>query len=378
VIAQLKTAAKKILEALHITFRAPVKGVYRKNAGDFFEDLEKSRIEYVILRWYDLLPLVEPGEDFDILVANSDCKKLTNKLKIGDVKNKDFIKCDVYPVNNTKGFLAYYPPFLAERCLEHRVKDKSGVWILEPFTYFCALTYHVVFHKGYSSGLDSKYRNSVIEKPEHDYYTILINLAKSSNIEIEDFSIEGLETFLKNHDWTPPMDIYFRRSQKNEWIKDRLTEIIPSTWYRRRGLVCFVLRELGDNNTWNSRIDNLLVAADARIINRIKLTQEQRRYFAQHTRGGDWGKGPTKKPGGLPSTIIVARKDMNGTDSLPHGVVEYQWVKDIKDTIREDYNKSVPYNQNSNIIHSTDNGIEASYYISVLEKVIGDNYEELL
>ena len=377
-IAQIKDAVKKVLKVLHIHISAPVKGVYRKDAADFFSDLDRSGIDYVILRWYDKLPLTEPGEDFDILVSNGDCRILSKKLKVGSVENRDFIKCDVYPVNNSKGFLAYYPPFLAERCLQNRIKDSNSIWILEPFTYFCALAYHAVFHKGYQSGLASRYGKHETGALEHDYPSILKNLADKAGISIADYSLEGLESFLRDNDWAPPLDIYFRRSQKNPWIYDRLSDIVPSEWYERRGTACFVIRELGDNEKWNKITENLLSDAGASIVCKVRLSDEEKKYFSRYTRGGDWGKGPCKAPAGLPSTVVIAKKEMEGRDSLPHGVVEYDWVKEIKETIRKEYNKSVFYSKNSNILHSTDNGVEASYYVSILDKATGRNYEELL
>ena len=363
---------------MHINIHAPVKGIYRTKAPYVFAHLDKNNIKYVVLRWYEKLPLVEPGEDFDILVSNEDCKRLNSVLKAGSVSNLDFIKCDIYPVNNTKGFLAYYPPFLAERCLNNRLKDKSGVWILNPATYFFALTYHAVFHKGYSSGLESKYEKFDLQGIEHDYNTILRKLANEANLKVDDFSLEGLEQFLRDNDWVPPMDIYFRRSQRNPWIADRLKDIVPEEWYQRKGLACFVLRELGDTDKWYSNVCKLLEQADAKVLFTVKLTDKEKEIFSKYTRGGDWGKGPFKKPGGLPSRIIIAKKDELGCDILPHGVVEYEWVKRIKEEIREKYNKSVPYSENSNILHSTDNGVEASYYISILERATGNEYEKLL
>ena len=377
-IAQAKKVIKKILRFLHNNIQTPVKGIYREKAESFFEKANQTKINYVVLRWYENLPFVEPGEDFDILVANEDCKRLNSLLRIGNIQNKSFIKCDVYPVNNTKGFIAYYPPFLAQRCLENRTLDKSGVWILEPRTYFFALAYHAVFHKGYSSGLKTKYKSAVATDLEHDYDSVLRKLALQASIECTDYTLEGLESLLKENDWVPPMDIYFRRSQKNPWLYDRLLDCIPDTWLNRKGLVCFILRELGNTEKWHRHVCELIEEADATIIKEVSLSDTEKDIFGKYTRGGDWGKGPFKQSGGRPARVIIAKKQETGKDTLPHGVVEYEWVKIIKERVREDYNKSVPYVKNSNILHSTDNGVEASYYISILEKATGNSYEEYI
>ena len=374
----MKSAVKKVLKKLNIDIHSPVKGIYRKDVVSFFASMENKRVNYVVLRWYDCLPYMEPGEDYDILVSNEDCLTFKKKLKIGNLSNAQFTKCDLYPVNNAKGYLAYYPPFLAEKCLNNKVKDNSGVWRLDAFTYFCALSYHAVFHKGYTSGLKSKYREYNQENLEHNYESILRGLAREAGIDHQDFSIEGLELFLKEQDWLPPLDIYFRRSNKNRWILDRLQDTIPEKWYNRRGLTCFVIRELADTEKWCAYIERLIFDAGAEVIASVKLGESEKQQYAKYTRGGDWGKGPSKVSGGLPSRIILARKGEKGKDELPHGVVEYSWVKEIKERVRTEYNKSVSYFKSSNVLHSTDNGVEASYYLSILEKVTGKNYEELL
>ena len=38
----------------------------------FFKELKKNDISYCVLRWFETLPLVEEGEDIDILVADKD------------------------------------------------------------------------------------------------------------------------------------------------------------------------------------------------------------------------------------------------------------------------------------------------------------------
>lgn len=371
-MGKIKRLLKKIFKICHINVHTPVLGVYKKNAEYFFEKLNKLSLDYVILRWYDYLPYAEPGEDFDILVSNESCKKLVRLLKRGNVLNDNFIKCDVYPKNNTKGFLAYYPPELAQRCLDNKV-NKNGVWILNDETYFYSLVYHALFHKGYNSGIKSRFREiSVSTKLEHDYSSILAEMADKIGIDTRDYSLEDYVELLEKNNWLPPLDVFFRRSKRNPWIHDYLQATLPNVWFERRGVVCFVVREKGDNQEIINHFKKVLEKHNASILEEIVLSKEERIKFAKLTRGGDWGKGPAKVGGGLPSRVFIVKKKMEEKkDNLPYGVVEYQWVKEIKVLVREHYNKNVSSKQASNILHSTDNGVEASYYIDVLEKITG-------
>ena len=39
---------------------------------EFFDQLNRLGVRYAVLRWFDTLPAVEPGEDIDVLVADED------------------------------------------------------------------------------------------------------------------------------------------------------------------------------------------------------------------------------------------------------------------------------------------------------------------
>ena len=377
-IVQLKEVIKKTCKTLHINIHSPVLGIKKNNVIEFFEELDRKSIKYVILRWYDNLPYVEEGEDFDILVSNDDCKKLIKLLKHGNSANFNFIKCDVYPENNMKGFLAYYPPELAKRCLDNRMK-KNGVWIMDDDTYFYSLLYHALFHKGYLSGIRSSYKLQELSyKPEHNYPVILAQMAQKIGLNTKDFSLEDYIDVLKKSDWFPPLDVLFRRSNKNSWISDYLSHMLPTEWFERYGVVCFVVRELGNFDKELQFLYEQIENAQAIILANIQLNELEKKCFAKYTRGGDWGKGPFRICGGLPARVLIVKKDMGqGKDNIPHGVVEYSWVKKIKEDVRKMYNGSVPYWKNANILHSTDNGVEASYYISILSKVTRRDYEQI-
>ncbi len=47
----------------------------------FFDELERLGIRYAVLRWFDSLPAVEPGEDVDVLVADEDLPRLKPFLR---------------------------------------------------------------------------------------------------------------------------------------------------------------------------------------------------------------------------------------------------------------------------------------------------------
>jgi hypothetical protein len=46
----------------------------------FFDELNRRGVRYAVLRWFETLPDVDPGEDIDILVADEDLPELRSLL----------------------------------------------------------------------------------------------------------------------------------------------------------------------------------------------------------------------------------------------------------------------------------------------------------
>ena len=352
-------------------------GVPIDKVSKLFIDLDNNNINYLVLRWYEDLPLVKAGEDIDILVADKDFTKIKKFLKRGRALDKNFVKIDLFPESSQKRFMAYYPPRIAKKMLLNKIKHVSNAYIPMPKDYFFSLTYHVLFHKGFNSGIKSKYHNSKITTPEHDYNSYLIGLMKSLNMDSTSLTLEGLELILEKENWLPPLDVYFRRSNKNKWVYYRALDKIHPEWTKMNGLVVFIIREKGAYDSVVKKLRELIITNNAEIISTHILSEKQALLFAENSRGGDWGKGPSPRSGGLPKHIIVCKKEhdskLKKTEKIPQGVVEYNWVKNIKTEIREYYLDSTKRSERCNILHSSDNGIEASHYIDLLNKIIKKN-----
>jgi hypothetical protein len=91
----------------------------------FFAALSERGIRYVVLRWFESLPAVAPGEDVDLLIADEDIGRigdLCGRWRTGRV-------CDVYSVTGLPGSdfrkMAYYPPACATRILERAVLQQG-------------------------------------------------------------------------------------------------------------------------------------------------------------------------------------------------------------------------------------------------------------
>ncbi len=48
---------------------------------EFFGELDRLGVRYAVLRWFETLPEVDPGEDVDILVADEDLPRVRPFLR---------------------------------------------------------------------------------------------------------------------------------------------------------------------------------------------------------------------------------------------------------------------------------------------------------
>ncbi len=364
----------KIAHATGIKKYRPQYGIYLPDIIKTFEEIDKQGICYVVLRWFDDLPIIKQNEDIDILVSDNDFKRIKRILRCRRSKKKDFIQFDIYPESNLTGNItSYFPPIIASRILKNKRKLDCGIWVPNNVNYFYSLSYHALFHKGFSSGIPSRLKEDIVKNQKHDFVSYLTTLAKSINIDIDYLTMELLEQILRECDWLPPLDVYFRRSKNNEWARLRAKELIESSWVRNYGAVVFILREKIVDTTVEWALEKMLLKAGAKILQKNYLTKEEAIVLSRMTRGGDWGNPSNVNYGGLPILVILAKNledHKSQTENIPLGVVEYKWVMEIKRDIRKLANKGITYKKQHHVLHTSDNGIEAAYYMSIVNEII--------
>ena len=131
-----------------------------------------------------------------------------------------------------------------------------------------------------------------------------------------------------------------------------------------RELVVFILREVLADTYLELLLRKMLEEYEASVVEEMDLTQEDGFQLLKKTRGGDWGRPRIGKSyGGLPKKIIVAYRWQEDHDveleGIPFGVVEYEWVLDIKKRVRAAANSGIPYKMHCHVLHTSDNGVEA-------------------
>lgn len=338
----------------------------------FFYLLQKKNIHYVVLRWFDNLPFVRKGEDIDLLIADHDIETVKNILVWGTAG----IPCDIYSESGLPGSsfknMAYFPPTLSKNILNNSEIKNDLYHVPSSIDYFFLLSYHALYHKGYESGLPSELLFTTTNlNPENDYLTTLSKLGASLNYN-RDFTMESLDDFLCENGWQPPRDMLQRYSQHNEWVKKRFffpRKTLPDS---QKDINCFIIRELAVKNGFEKKLITMIEEDGHKILKVIYLDQSKKDRAIKHIRGGNWGNGPWPISGGNPAILIVTKN--NQIISVPteiqreHPFLENYQVYLTKNKIRDFYNKNLEDKfHHCNIIHSSDNTLEAWDYISIID-----------
>jgi hypothetical protein len=349
-------------------------GVYLRDADRIFKEIAEQDINYSVLRWFDELPELDPKEDIDLLVSDFDFYRLKRILQRGRPGVLGFVKFDVYPESNLEGDMSYYPPHLASQILKNKRQLECGIWVPSIREHFLSLTYHALFHKGFGSGLPTEFVDRRVLEPKRDFASYLSTLASQASIPVINMSMTGLERVLDAHGWLPPLDVYLRRSKRNDWVRLRAHQIFDSTYRFNHGLAVFILRDVVSGTYLESLLKRRLLEDGASIIDELEVSGVQALKLVQATRGGDWGRPRLGKGyGGMPAKIIIAQHHQDGVnlepERLPSGAVEYDWLLKIKKEIRAEANSGVSDKMQCHVLHTSDNGVEAAHYRELISQI---------
>jgi hypothetical protein len=345
---------------------------------DFFHILDEHDVPYVVLRWFDALPHVDPGEDVDLLVAD-DHLDFVHTLLLPRPMRRDSQAFDVYTAGGLPGSdfdgVPYYPPDFAEAVLAGAVRVRDVCRAPSPEHHYLSLAYHAVYHKGYASGLphaaDENSRVETGNAPEpnsppadHDYAAVLSELAEQLGMR-PSHTLDELDTLLADRGLRPPLDTLERLVPSNPWINDRFLAHLPAVDEVWRGLAVFVVRERADEHA--DRIACELDRHGFEILEIIRLSPAQRETARRRLRGGNWGRGPWQFSGGGPSCFIIGYDVAPQFETLPGngGLINLR-IPEAKEKVRQHLATGGGPLADCNPLHSSDNPRQALDYLEVL------------
>jgi len=332
-----------------------------------FAKLNDAGIRYAALRWFDKLPVVDPGEDIDMLFEDDAMDRLDEFFIPKRVKGA--VPCDIYSEGGLPGTafegLPYYESRLASQILSNTVLEKGLFKVPDTKHHFLSLAYHVVYHKAHTSGL-SFMEGEVPLKDEvdHDYAQVLGDLADQLGIKVE-MTMKGLRKSLEDFNWNPAVDTIRKLSGRRPIIRrfldtqDNLEDGV--------NICTFVVRQWAYDKDLLAWITANLrcYGFDIKLVHVLNADEQER--ARANIRGGNWNQGPYPISGGPPAALIVAcdyapePPDEELLLKQPY-VTNYRFVI-VKELLRKGINKYLPGNLRVNGVHSADDNLESWNYL---------------
>ncbi|MBW3041820.1 hypothetical protein [Prochlorococcus marinus] len=188
---------------------------------NFLKFLHFEHINYVILRSYDALPVLSSlSSDIDMLVDSRDVEKVKTFL----IENTGTQRIDIWSSNSPDfNGVPYFPEDVSKNVLARSIDGPCLSKIPNKYDELNLLIFHCLYHKGFNSGIRSKYRsyNCV---PIHEKYSKRIKtMSNKLGINIGS-NMEDMHFYLIKKKLTPRKDQLIKLSKNNEWIKCILRE----------------------------------------------------------------------------------------------------------------------------------------------------------
>lgn len=334
----------------------------------FFDELNRLGVRYAVLRWFDTLPVVEPGEDIDMLVADEDVARLRPMLRSYLVAPAGQ-KFDVYTVHGLPGSdfqgVPYFTSSLASGLLERATLLNGRYRVPCPQDHFDSLAYHAVYHKGHGSGLAQNAAADPLTtvRGEHDYAGVLARLAEECSLSVP-LTLEGLDGYLADRGLRPPLDTLDKLSVRNPWLLGHMDNLFGPADGGMPGLAVFVLRERAQHLL--GRLCAELSREGLEPLETVHLSAGATERVRSGVRGGNWGKGPWRVGGGGPAVFVVAYDlrmsvAVGGTESC------LDRVTDAKLAIRQRLLDAEKQGEGQyNPLHSSDDPRQALDYLELL------------
>lgn len=313
-----------------------------------------SGLDYVTLRWSELMESGKHEGDIDILVSQQALLGLTERYE----QQIGTYPLDVYTDDGQGGYgyksVPYFTPGLAKGVLESAAPGPGGIRVASPYWRLLAFCYHLMFHNK-----SERVRPGTLEigpdtfhKPH--YFEELQRLAQLAG-ETVPRTFDDIEAMLQHADVLPSLDLIGFYSNKNAFLKKRYFERAPM----KIGLATFFVRDFGNGL---EKVD----ALRERLLHHFEILAEgpvnpaNRDRILRGVRGGNWAD--PEAPGGHAHPVYwfvcwdASPRLPSARTRRKHPRVDNEHIR-LKDDLRRDLSEGGK--KILRIIHSSDNSLEA-------------------
>ncbi len=356
------------------------------NIAGFLHCLNTLNIPYVVLRWFDEVPLTiteeeECFEDIDFLIDHT---RLEEVVELSS-RHPGKIKCDFYSPTGKRGTgykkMPYYPPVMSWEILASRKIYQDNFYVPSPEVHFKSLAYHLTYHKATSSGIPSGTDTFPECLPaKRPYRELLEQLGDSIQLDLpKPYTLTRLHHYLQHQGWGMPYDLMTRWPKEKEWMlytAKQEEKIFRPHAERDPNLVVFLLRAdaTKDKEIMDSTV--ALVKKHFNILKTVQLDEAMTVRILRSVRGGNWMENRGTEL--IPPTVALVCRDEAPEAFAPDDPrrKKYPLINNAKvlykNDIRDTINLKFPSSKHKRIVlHASDNAMEAQHH---LQAVFGPQY----
>ena len=313
-----------------------------------------SGLDYVTLRWSELMEAGKHEGDIDIPVSQEALLGLTERYG----RQVGTYPLDVYTDDGQGGYgyksVPYFTPGLARGVLESAAPGPGGIRVASPHWRLLAFCYHLMFHNKSERVRPGTQEigPDTFHKPH--YYQELQRLAQLAGQTVPR-TFDDIEALLQHAAVLPSLDLIGFYSNKNAFLKKRYFDKAPM----KTGLATFFVRNFGNGL---EKVDALRerLLAHFEILAEGPVDEANRDCILRGVRGGNWAD--SEAPGGhAPPVYWFVCWDANprppsARTRRKHPRVDNEHIR-LKDHLRRDLGEGG--NKILRIVHSSDNSLEA-------------------
>ena len=316
----------------------------------FLNFLNQSRKKYVVLRFFEKLPLGgRPGGDLDILVDD----ELEGAAADFLLRNPGRLMVDMYSVRGPSDAarIPYHVPVLSKKILNEAVKF-NGYSVPSGINYLHSFIYHCLYHKGISSGIPSTHAGVVASKnPDNDYLGKIEELSRIEDVAVGT-NLEELDEYMESVGWRPHLDTLELLAKSNKWLAKHLEKTVNRIEYT---LIACVLKEGFFAANTCDRFEKSLQKNGFAILQSEKLDGNRQIQAATALRGGNWSS--TNEPKYLPKHLYILYDATLRGSAIRKYNLNYD-PRPIKNVLRKKYDGA-----DQSFIHMTDNTAQTVEYL---------------
>lgn len=303
--------------------------------GSIFKLLNKQNVSYTTFKEINLDELI-PGKDIDLFINPANLPVFLD-ANLNPENSNDTIELDVSwssPIGLHNELLLFPKILGVDFLLDKNNYKNNKIKVVNDYFKLIKAVYGILIHKG---SID------VSEPKKKEFNNLVLKNGLFLNLTLQE-----LQGFLKSTEYFPKVDFI------NKWNAVNMSEYWRSflKFEEPIGLIVFVFREIFSREPKLFRQVRDIIKQNDFIEKKFRiLNNEESKIVVDHFRGGVWLDSYQSAVAGLPWAIGIYEGSFGD-------------MSRIKDIIRK--HASEMLSSEINVVHSSDNQLEAEEYLSAL------------